>query len=298
MRRYINPHSVISEIRMARSARPNLAYILVEGISDQRLFTKFVERQYCKIKGVEGKSNVLFAIENLRKGNVKGVIAIIDQDYDSLLGKVNVAENVFVTDTHDIETMIIKTGDLSSFYAEYFDLDRMERVEKRWKTSFIQKVIQATRIIGNLRFVSEYYQLFLGFKGLRYKDFIDANYNVDCDKLILQAAININYSETWLLDDIKRKLMIEIQNRHDKWQVCCGHDLTNIIALALDRDFVGNFLGNSTARRVKGTTIEMALRLTYTKPQFMETDLFKAMTRWQENNPAWIIFAASSTQAA
>lgn len=288
MKKYINPISIISEIRMLRTANNNQTYFLVEGESDERFFNKFIERSVCKVKDAKGRENVEKLMEVINCNRMQGVVAVVDSDFDKVLDRNIDKDNILMTDTHDIETLIIKTDTLEYFYSEYGDYNKIKIAENKWKTRLIEKILTAAKVIGLLRLLSILDNMNLDFKDLNYDDFINRDMELDINKFVTQVAYNsgkIRYK-----DDIINKLNNQIHKEYDIWQVCCGHDLTRIIAMVLSDDFGVDSLGNKSAQRINSTIVESALRLSYDEFKFFTTGLYKGLVKWQENNSNWMIF--------
>jgi 5S rRNA maturation endonuclease (ribonuclease M5) len=92
---------------MARKSYPG-AFAVVEGTDDARLYSDFVDSNHCVFKVAHSKDR---AIETVAKfSDSWGVLAIVDAEEWSLIGKSVPISHVFFTDTHDAETMIIKSN--------------------------------------------------------------------------------------------------------------------------------------------------------------------------------------------
>ena len=69
------------------------AVMIVEGPGDAR-FWELRRHRRCELIEGEGKTNVVESIVRLGRLNCQGVLGIVDDDYDSLLGVKLEAENV------------------------------------------------------------------------------------------------------------------------------------------------------------------------------------------------------------
>ena len=58
-------------------------------------------------------------LEILEKSNFQRVLAIVDADFDRLENLANKRPNLLPTDTHDLETMLIKSPALEKVVAEF-----------------------------------------------------------------------------------------------------------------------------------------------------------------------------------
>src|SRR5690349_12320766 len=105
MEDYINGETIASEIMMQVSAHSG-RFLIVEGTNDSKLYRKFVNKEFCKIIDARGRANARDTIKCLLSRGVRRAIAVIDDDYESLLG-ASKEENIFVTDENDAEMMIV-----------------------------------------------------------------------------------------------------------------------------------------------------------------------------------------------
>jgi len=89
----INPNIVAAEVVMLRAASNNTILIL-EGPSDERVFVNFIDAGQCEIVIAHGKHNAVEAIALLKSRSLTGLLCIVDQDFDHLLGNSPSAKDV------------------------------------------------------------------------------------------------------------------------------------------------------------------------------------------------------------
>ena len=65
------------------------------------------------------------------------IIGIVDRDFDLLLNNNQSIENLFKTDTHDLETMSIRDGAFERLNNEYGDDEKIEIFANRNKESVL-----------------------------------------------------------------------------------------------------------------------------------------------------------------
>ena len=107
----ISPSDVANEMSMMRSVFKG-TFLVVEGASDCRLYTKFIDKKNVRIVVAHSKTTVMQAVDNVvRKRCDDKVIGFVDRDMDSLLGKKTKAP-IFQTDKRDMETTILSTNAL------------------------------------------------------------------------------------------------------------------------------------------------------------------------------------------
>ncbi|GAB4301600.1 MAG: hypothetical protein Fur0025_41910 [Oscillatoriaceae cyanobacterium] len=118
MKEFQTPNSIANEIRMlrTRSDKQHLAFVIVEGDTDVRLWKNLLDPSKCYIKYAVGKARVIDVMEILDKDNFSGVLAIIDADFWKLEGTIPPSTNILLTDTHDLETMLFQSPALEKVF--------------------------------------------------------------------------------------------------------------------------------------------------------------------------------------
>ena len=105
------------------------------------------------------------------------------------------------------------------------------------------------------------------------------------DELKLFKEIK-NKSQAFTLsdEDLKNKLGSKRDTKHDPWQVCCGHDLVQILALGLRKT-----IGTNKASDIEISILERSLRLAYDDIYFTETQLYLDIRDWEATNIPYIV---------
>lgn len=285
MRKYINGNIIANEIRMIRRRNLNCCYLIVEGFSDYKLFKRFINDNICEVKFVDGKENVIQAIDSLNKTKTPGILGIVDSDFDRIIkGNLN-RDNLLETDTHDIETMIIESKTLDDFLIEYVNLKKLEEFIKQKDVDFKNVILNAGIKIGNLRFLSVKEKLELKFNEIDYSKFINyQDFNFNENELIKEV---VNNTENCKLscDEIKTKLDFWKKQSVDSWQICCGHDLTKLISIVFS-----NILKSFKDNELNSNEVERVLRLSYQYKYFMDTLLYESIKEWESKNTPYLFF--------
>jgi hypothetical protein len=241
---YPTPNEIANEIRQTRSDL-NESFLVVEGATDKRLYNQLIDEGSCKVYVAYGKQNVICVLEILEKDSFIGVLAIVDADFDRLEGKLPDNCNIFLTDTHDLETMIIKSPALEKLLGEYGSVNKIIDKDVR------QILLNAGIHIGYLRWVSERENLLLKFEGLSFGDFIDDSTLIITVKLMISAVINKSQKHNLKIDTLQNSINQLCDSTHDPWDICCGHDLVEILSFGLRKAF-----GTNNANEVKPELIE------------------------------------------
>ncbi len=283
---YITPASVMSNIRMYRKREPERAFLLVEGDSDIGFYKNVIQKKSCRIISLSGKEKVEKAIRILNEQQVEGVIAVTDRDYDELLEQMVCEPNLYSTDTHDVETMILKSGAFDRFVNEFGDDDRVEAFERKKEKGILEEILDISSRIGTLRFLNIKCKWGMAFRGAELgrcmTESLEFSTEAFLDTLLWQEE------KRQMRREIKRDLEKELARGHDPWQVSRGHDMTQLISFFFSGKFAVS-VGNARARGLSAKDVESALRLAYREEDFQQSALYQQMRQWQEANPVWIV---------
>ncbi|MDB9451637.1 DUF4435 domain-containing protein [Dolichospermum circinale] len=278
MREFLTVDRVANQIRLRRSTYSG-TFLLVEGSSDKTFYERFVDKLSCELVITAGKPSskqrAITILEILEKSNFQGVLAIVDADFDRLQNIPDTSPNLLRTDTHDLETMLIKSSALEKVISEFGSEEKITQLNRD-----IREVLISVGVaIGYLRYISQHDELNLTFEGITFSKFIDEkNWQFNEVKLIQEIK---NKSQAFYLkdEDLEKRLFTEKSNNQDPWQVCCGHDLVEILSLGLRKA-----IGTNKTVDVEANSLERNLRLAYEVAYFYKTQLYWKIRKWETNN--------------
>jgi 5S rRNA maturation endonuclease (ribonuclease M5) len=280
MREQITPDRIANSIRLLRSDHEGV-FLIVEGHSDKLIYERLVNKQEVRITIASNKNNAIKALSILEKENFRRVVAVIDADFSRIEQQIPDSNNLFLTDEHDLEMMLIKSAAFDKLLKERGSEEKIAAFSKDIR----ETLLKLGQEIGKLRLLSLRNELNLKFEGLNFSKFIDKkNLSIDIDKLIISIK---NHSQKLSLDEqqIKQDLSVISDENHDPWQLCCGHDFISILAIALWK-----VLGTRNANDVKKEDLERELRLAYELSYFYQTQIYQLMVNWQSNHHLYQIF--------
>lgn len=287
MRRTVE--AMAGSVRLQRDNHKG-AFLLVEGRSDKKFYERFVDKKACIVNSTEGKPssklNAISVLAILEKSDFEGVLAIVDADFDRLSPPTLQPNslNMFITDDHDIEAMLIKSPAFEKVVSEFCSEDKV----KLFGQDVRQVILRTGTIIGLLRWVSQCDSLSLTFNGISFNKFIN-------DK-------NLEISEVDFIEEVKNKSQSfsvkteEAQQRigemkgsgFDPWQVCCGHDLAAVLSVGLHKA-----IGSNKASEVEVSRLERCLRLAYEESYWIETQLYSDILNWEIANYPFKVFPSA-----
>jgi hypothetical protein len=268
----------VNAIRLRRTTFSG-TFLLVEGSSDKVFYERFVDEAICELVSVSGKpSSKLRVIEVLRileSASFQGVLAIVDADFDHLKPSPNNSPNLLCTDTHDLETMILKSFALDKVLIEFGSKEKIINFNRDVRTA----LLEASMSVGYLRWASQLDELNLTFDGIIFSKFINEQ-TLQVDELKLVQTVK-NKSQLFLLKDekLQKRLISQKSSKHDPWQISCGHDFMEVLSLGLRKA-----IGSLKATDVEPNSLERSLRLAYEATYFCTTQLYSAIRTWESNN--------------
>ncbi len=275
MKDQITPDRIANSIRLLRGDHEGV-FLIVEGHSDKLIYERLVNKQEVRVTIASGKNNAIKALSILEKeDNFRRVVAVIDADFSRIEQQILDSNNLFLTDEHDLEMMLIKSAAFDKLLKERGSEEKI----KAFTEDIRETLLKLGQEIGKLRWLSLRNKLDLKFEGLNFKNFIDQkNLSINIDKLIISIK---NNSQKLYLDEqqIKQDLSAISDENHDPWQLCCGHDFIGILAIALCK-----VLGTWNANDVKTEVLERELRLAYELSYFYQTQIYQLMINWQSNH--------------
>lgn len=282
MKQYLTPHDIANTVRMMRPVYGG-SVVLVEGDSDARVYGRFVDDDNCRVVTAHGKSNALLALGILEKGSFRGVLAIVDSDFWKLEETDPGSPNVMVTDTHDLETMIISSEAMETVLTEFGSPPKMKRLGR----PVSEVLVKAALPIGYLRFISSSKQdnLSLRFKNISYAAVLvteNKTVRTDIDALLREVRAKTPTASFDTKEMKQRVVKLLRSGGDDPWQVCRGHDMVHILSIGLREVF-----GNRNAKTISYDQIDRIMRIAYGLAEFSHTKLYGLLKEWKRTNPGF-----------
>jgi Protein of unknown function (DUF4435) len=277
MREYITPNYIANQIRLLRN-QPQYtehSFLIVEGDTDARVWKNLVDSTKCRVENAHNKNNAVAVLNILEQGNFAGVLAVVDADFDILEGTLPLSANLLFTDTHDIETMLLKSPALEKVLSEHGS----ELKVKGFGKDIRQTLLESAKVIGYLRWASLKFNYALKFEGLVFSKFVDDKTLALNESKLLQTVKNNSQKLGLDKQEIIAKMDSLKTDAQDMWYVCCGHDMICILSIALCKA-----LGTRNSKQVEPDILEKDLRLAYESSHFRLTQLYTAIQDWEKTN--------------
>jgi hypothetical protein len=276
----LTAHSIANTVRMTRSLHKG-AFLIVEGDTDVRVYKRFVNEADCIVIPAYNKDKAVEVLEILEKESFEGSLVIVDADFWHLEGIKPGSVNLFLTDTHDLETMILcNSSAWEKILSEFGSTNKIKRLKKTVRDMLLENAL----LIGLLRWIASPSKdnLSLIFRDLCFENFVDkTGFKVNTDKMIDEVKNNSKKIE---IDrkSIKRRIKSLKKENYDPWQVCSGHDMVQLLAIGLRCVF-----GNRKSKTLTVEVLEGIVRLAYEENDFSLTGLYRSMEKWEKANPTY-----------
>lgn len=271
----IDANVVVAEALMLR-AESETAILIVEGSSDERMLWDFIDHDRCTMVIAEGKEYATDAVSILVKDGVKGVICLVDRDFDDFLGLNHANDNTIVTSLHDMEMLVVHSQALDKVFREMGSKSKLKRLKDAGETP-LARILEAAYPLAVLQLISLRDHLYLKFNGLNLRSF-DRKTLLPDEKGLCRDIINHSKSNL-AVDDLHTLLVAEKENNYDRPIICCGHNVTELIGKSLQ-----SLLGSKNAVLVTPEEIESRLRLAFSWTDFTETSVYSDVRAWEARN--------------
>jgi hypothetical protein len=266
--------------------------ILVEGETDVKLYGKLACGNISKLKVTFGKKKMRETYNILIERGFFRVIGIRDADFIRLNGNdkfdLDYPSNIFLTDNHDSEGMVIQSHAFDDFLLEISKGDNVNYFQNKY--GCIRDYLYKLNFpLACLRFANKKFDLGLAFKPstpeghpLKFRKFI-------CEKSLVylghEKLINtvVEYSTNRDSNIKNRDLILEkllniMALQLPIHEIANGHDLAEILFIICKKGL------KSSNESLKGaSSVESMLRLSYSKEYFALTELFKQLVLWQKS---------------
>ena len=272
MREHLGFSDICNEVMMSRSIYGG-AFVLVEGVTDDRVYRKFLSEDSIIIE-CHSKDAVKRCIKELAQHRgLKEVIGIVDADLD-LLDRRFPDPPLFFTDCRDMEMMCIQSNAFEDVLDEYGDREKIQKFEDRYG-SVKDSLVEASYPVGLLMRVSRDNGMGLNFGNLDVSRFVNPK-TLTIDMAAMIDVVIMNSAPSGISKKrVLRMLEDEIKDLEDSWDAARGHDTVSILLLALQKG-----LGSFNSRSLNENALAGSLRLAFSDSDFAKTRLYKDSSEW------------------
>ena len=272
-----NPGIIVAEVKMERSVK-DCTILIVEGPDDTR-FWGSRKHSECELVDGEGKPNVVEAVQLLDNMHVRGVLGVVDEDYDCLMGVSIDSANIVTVVPHDLECFLCQSIALDKVLAEFGTSSKIKSFETSAGVDIRTGLLDRATIFGIIRWAELSCELSMDLDQMRIARFVDpATWEVDRQGLMGVVAGD---SAEGLRDCIDRLPDVE------PWRMARGHDVLEILRIGLRR-----VLGDLRA----SVGVKEIARVLRSAGELDGTAVFKRIRRWEKINRPYQVLRSSSSR--
>lgn len=279
MQQYLNENDTIGEIRQARRhlTGKNYLWVLVEGITDQKLYAKLIDGNNTKVEMVHGGG-----IKNLRDvlailiNETNRVIGIRDADFLHLDNKEETITGLFLTDSHDAEMTLLSCDTVfQQVVAEYLPskFNEFSLLRNRLLISLI--------FLSGIRWLNDTEDLGLKFDALGLANFYNGTHlTLDKTKCLKEIETRSPNKKRAIQTE---EIELKVADIRDYYNLCNGHDAVKALAL--------HITAVNGGKGIKDDEIAKTLRVAYRKEDFTTTILYANLKNWEQQT-GYLLFQA------
>lgn len=263
--------------------------VLVESHKDEKLYQKLLHKK-CNFRPQNGKYELIEFLSVLNKKAIKQVIGIIDADFRRISGQAKEHENLFITDKHDAELMMLFSPAWENMLNTFIKVDKVETFEADNKVSILDFLLKKAFPISCLRWLREKNKLNdLQFRTQNKKD----------GEITYMKYASFIEEKTLALD--KKALLKEVENKSNKsfffknnphyeaeWEAYMtqkwdlgefsnGHDILHILSIGLQK----LWSNLASATKVSADELGSHLLTAYRIEDFKQTNLYAELAEWE-----------------
>ena len=260
-----NAGVIVAEVEMERRVR-DCAVLVVEGPDDIRFWDS---RKYseCELVDGEGKPNVVEAVQRLDRMRVRGVLGVIDDDYDCLMGVSIDSANIVAVVPHDLESFLCQSTALDKVLAEFGEPSKIKWFENNEGVDIRTGLLDRAGVFGTIRWATLWCDLEIDLGQMRIPRFVDpGTWGVDRQALMQVMAGD---SEEGLRDCIDRLPEVE------PWRIVRGHDVLEVLRIGLQK-VLGDLKASVGVREIA--------RVLRSAGELDGTEVFERIRRWEKVN--------------
>lgn len=266
IRSNIKVENVMSEIKMILSANKNKRIVVLEGIDDYKLLSKFVEEDVILKESFNSKQGVLDIVNKFKNNNK--VIGIIDKDYDEVIDE----KGLFYYDYSSMEVMMSNSIEaFESLCSECY-------TEKVNVEEFREKIFKGLKAISLLRKYNHIDKLEVSINNITISNILSED-NTVCKAKLLDLVNSRSESNTkW--QESKKDVEKYIDNRMEK-----DYTLEELMYLTRGHDFIYMFsvyCSKLNGKHYKIDAIHGMLRCAYTLKHLKSSKLWTSLKEYSD----------------
>ena len=236
--------------------------VVVEGPDDKDFYAKFFDATHAEFYTDGNCDKHQLILEELNAQFSNRLMAIKDADFDHLNQQEPSVSNLFLTDEHDMEGMILKNGIPQKIY---------ERYPGRCEMISIDEICKNLKVVSYLRWMNNVRELGLNFKSQKWASHYKHPYEVDIEGYLAAVISDSKDCQAISVDELHT--FMKERGEQDMRQLTRGHDLMECLYIRAK---------DMNAKNFSKTKFFKDMRDSYTKDMFAKTLLSKQI--YDKNN--------------
>lgn len=238
--------------------------LVVEGADDVSVYSRFFSTQYVELYP-DGCCDTHYRILKSLNPNYEARLAAIkDADFDRLNGTRPEYDNLFLTDGHDLENMILREGIPTPIIEEY---------RSRCNNIDLQEIHRDLAMISYLRWMNNDGDLCLKFNALSLATYYVSPYRIDFERYLSDLLHESNRASV----SVTRSDVEAFAKGHyvnDMSYLTRGHDLLECIYIRAKDASAGNFSKKKFFKKIRDA---------YSVDMFVRTSLYHEMCSYKSD---------------
>jgi hypothetical protein len=280
IKKYQTEHAFAAAIAMGVNGHRD-TYVVVEGPTDEALFSELLNERV-RFHVAEGKTRVVAIMKLLEGYKVERALGIVDADYWPLTGDKPDLPNLFITDTPDVESLVVRSEAFRKTVKNYCNakfIEELLREEGLEDPVAVRDVlVKGAAKLGYLRYMSQKEKKSIDFKAIDFASFVDIE-TLKVDEEALRDVLESSGRAPRSL--VAGWLDRYAEEASDPWKFACGHDIVSLMVVALRQSDLGWRENRETYNK---DDIEAGLRQAYETRHFRETCLCRSIEDWAERS--------------
>ncbi|MDR2643921.1 MAG: DUF4435 domain-containing protein [Planctomycetaceae bacterium] len=251
-------------------------WIYVEGRDDKKLFGTIFHKDKTELTATNGITSVTLIVNSLLQYSCNNVVGIIDADFIRLdnIRNQNPNPNIFLTDNHDAEMMLIQNETvfrkITWTYLEDIDTNiHFDYID------FRKKILESLVWFSLIRLYNHIHDLALIVENFPIHECIDFQKNDISFVVQKRKCITLVNQKSENKKQAVKEEDIDQMNftTSDYWNLCNGHDFLKVWAKSLQI---------LTRQNINDKKLHHDLCLVFNPDIFKETQLYAQLKEWEE----------------
>jgi hypothetical protein len=271
--------SVAAKVVLRRPVFPG-AIMLVEGPSDAEFWTSYARRGVLHCEPCSGRLTLIQEHTTLHKADrLTGVLTVMDADWDHIDQVQYDLPDLFVTDTRDLESMLLRTPALDKVLDNRADAAKLAALEAEEGGEFRELLLARAVEFGRLRLLGHRRPLFEFFERFVRLNVDKEHWRVTTDKLHQELV------SQGLAPDVAtlRADLDALPPNLDPWSLARGHDLMFLLKVALD-----DRLRRERPKQASEDALLWELCLALPEGALHTTRLHQSLRAWEARQPQYM----------